>query len=40
MHVIKVRNVQAALPVGLEYLDRYGIKRDSRNGPVIVAPAE
>jgi thymidylate synthase len=38
MKVINVRNVQAALPAGLEYLDHEGIKRDSRNGPVVVAP--
>ncbi len=38
MKVIKVRNVQEALPAGLEYLDKNGVRRDSRNGPVVVAP--
>jgi len=38
MHVIKVPNVQAALPAGLRYLEMYGIQRDSRAGPVVVAP--
>lgn len=38
MKVLEVRNVQEALPVGLDYLRREGVARDSRNGPVIVAP--
>lgn len=38
MHVIDVRNVNDALPEGIRYLQQHGVKRDSRNGPVIVAP--
>lgn len=38
MHVIKVKNAHQALPEGLSLLDRVGVKRDSRNGPVVVAP--
>lgn len=38
MHVIKVRNVNAALPAGLAYLKALGDLGDSRNGSVLVAP--
>ena len=38
MQVINVRNVSEALPVGVEFLRVYGAKRESRNGPVLVAP--
>ncbi len=38
MDVIKVRNVHEALPKGLRYLQEHGIERDTRNGPVLVAP--
>lgn len=36
MHVLKVRNVQQALPEGIALLRTQGIQRDSRNGPVVV----
>lgn len=38
MHVIRVRNVQEALPVGLRHLEEVGIDRNSRNGPVKLFP--
>lgn len=38
MKVITARNVHAALPVALDLLENYGIQRDSRNGPVRMAP--
>jgi hypothetical protein len=38
MKVITVPNVHTALPVAVRYLLDHGIRRDSRNGPVIVAP--
>lgn len=38
MKVLEVRNVHDALPAGLDYLRREGDERESRNGPVIVAP--
>lgn len=38
MKILKVRNCQEALPRGLQLLEREGIRRDSRNGPVIAAP--
>lgn len=38
MKVLTVRNVHEALPRGLQLLMRDGEKRDSRNGPVLVAP--
>lgn len=38
MHVIRTRNVQAALPQALIDLDYVGIDRDSRNGPVRLFP--
>lgn len=38
MHVIQARNVNDAFRQGLGQLSRYGIRRDSRNGPVLVYP--
>lgn len=38
MDVIRVRNVHEALPEGLRYLRERGVERDTRNGPVLVAP--
>jgi thymidylate synthase len=38
MKVLRVRNVHEALPRGIKYLLQEGIHRDSRNGPVLVAP--
>lgn len=38
MHVITVRNVNEALSKGLKYLNDNGVKEESRNGPVVVAP--
>lgn len=38
MKVIKVRNVNEALPVGLRYLCDYSQREDSRAGPVLVSP--
>jgi thymidylate synthase len=38
MHVIDATNVHTALPEALIYLGRHGVQRDSRNGPVLVAP--
>lgn len=38
MHVIRARNVCEALLAGVSYLLREGLREDSRNGPVIVAP--
>lgn len=38
MKVFKVRNVHEALPIAIEYLQREGIRRDSRNGPVYQSP--
>jgi hypothetical protein len=35
MRVIRARNVQQALPLALDALRAEGIRRDSRNGPVI-----
>jgi thymidylate synthase len=35
MQVIRARNVHQALPLGLEMLNRSGVRRESRNGPVI-----
>lgn len=37
MHVIKVRNVQEALPSGMIYLEKEGVRRESRVGDVLVA---
>jgi hypothetical protein len=39
MYAIQARNVQQALPNALHSLAVNGIKRDSRNGPVIYFPA-
>ncbi len=38
MHIIRVRNVHAALPLGLAHLHSVGIPMPSRAGNVIVAP--
>lgn len=38
MKVIITRNVHTALPLALELLQHEGLRRDSRNGPVKVAP--
>lgn len=38
MHVIRSRNVHHALPEGLRHLLLHGERRESRNGPVLVAP--
>ncbi len=38
MHVIEVRNVHCALPEMMYQLQRKGIRRDSRNGPVLRLP--
>jgi Thymidylate synthase len=38
MHVIQARNVNDAFASALEYLEAEGIREESRNGPVIVAP--
>lgn len=38
MYTIDVRNVHEALPLGVQHLYQHGIKRDSRNGPVLQAP--
>lgn len=38
MHVIRARNVHQALPEALYQIQRHGVKRDSRNGPVLKFP--
>jgi len=38
MHVIHATNVNDALYTGVEYLKRHGLREDSRNGAVLVAP--
>lgn len=38
MKVIAARNVHSAFPMALAYLDKAGVSRNSRNGPVIVSP--
>jgi hypothetical protein len=38
MHVIRARNVNDAFSQALGYLEKYGIRRDSRNGPVLLSP--
>lgn len=38
MYVLEVRNVHEALPLGIQLLREFGIRRDSRNGPVLVMP--
>ena len=38
MRVISVRNVHQALPEAIRLLKEEGVRRNSRNGPVIIAP--
>tara|TARA_Y100001937_G_scaffold24699_1_gene35425 strand:- start:8078 stop:9115 length:1038 start_codon:yes stop_codon:yes gene_type:complete len=38
MHTIIVDNVHEALPRGLDYLDQFGVKLNSRNGTMYEAP--
>lgn len=38
MHVLHVRNVNAALQRGVHLIFNEGVRRDSRNGPVKVIP--
>ena len=38
MHVITARNVHQALPLGLAALAELGVRRESRNGDVLVMP--
>ena len=38
MKVLNVRNVQEGLPNGLQLLGKEGLRRESRNGPVLVIP--
>ena len=38
MHVIRARNVNYALPMGLAYLELDGERSESRAGEVVVAP--
>lgn len=38
MRVINVRNVHQALPQALQILDESGVRRGSRNGPVVMVP--
>lgn len=38
MHVIEARNVNDALYLGINHLSEVGVRRDSRNGPVKIAP--
>lgn len=38
MKVIEARNVHDALPLGLALIRKHGVQRESRNGPVLVAP--
>lgn len=38
MVVLGARNVHEALPLGVNLLHAHGIKRESRNGPVLCAP--
>jgi len=38
VRVINVRNVHQALPRALQILDDVGVRRDSRNGPVVMVP--
>ena len=38
MKVIHARNAHEALHKGLQYMAVHGIARESRNGPVLVAP--
>lgn len=39
MKILRVRNVQEALPLALQLLDQEGIQRPSRNGPVLLGPS-
>lgn len=39
MLTIHATNVNDALPRGIDFLTRFGTVRDSRNGPVLLAPA-
>ncbi|MFH1604429.1 MAG: thymidylate synthase [Pseudomonadota bacterium] len=38
MEVLDVRNVHEALPRAIDLLQQIGVRRESRNGPVLVAP--
>lgn len=38
MKVITAENVHVALPLALQMLEQIGVERESRNGPVLVAP--
>lgn len=38
VHVMRVRNVNEALAHGLELLSEVGLQKDTRNGPVCMAP--
>jgi hypothetical protein len=38
MHVIEANNVRDALPLAVDYLLRYGMREQSRNGEVLAAP--
>jgi hypothetical protein len=38
VHVIHARNVQQALPKAIGYMELNAAERDSRNGPVLIAP--
>lgn len=38
MHTIQCRNVNVALPLALHHLRQNGVRRESRNGPVLLAP--
>jgi Thymidylate synthase len=38
MRVLIARNVHEALPLGLRLLEQEGLRRESRNGPVLVSP--
>jgi thymidylate synthase len=38
MHIVRARNVEEALLLGVDMIDDLGVQRDSRNGPVKVMP--
>ena len=38
MHIIRARNVEEALLLGVDMINETGVQRDSRNGPVKVMP--
>jgi thymidylate synthase len=38
MRLLEVRNAHQALPMATELLERFGVSRDSRNGPVLTLP--